>query len=213
MGVPLGLGRPYWADDPDFDLEFHLREIALPGSGTEDQLGEQVSRIHARRLDRTRPLWEMYLIHNVEGGRSAIYSKVHHAAIDGVSGAEDSRPRSWTSRQSPATWKRPTEPWAPAALPNGVEMFGKGVLQAVQQPADLARRLPKVLPHLADLPGVSNVPGIRTVSELAGAVARLTGRSETDEGAERRTLRAPGTPLNGSITAPPAVRVRLVAAG
>ena len=86
--VPLGLGRPYWVDDPDFDIEFHLREVTLPEPGDDRQLAEQVARIHARPLDRTRPMWEMYLIHGVSGGRSAVYSKVHHAAIDGLSGAE-----------------------------------------------------------------------------------------------------------------------------
>ena len=86
--VPLGLGRPYWVDDPHFDIEFHLRELALPTPGTREQLGEQVARIHARQLDRSRPLWEAYVITGLEGGRCAFYSKIHHAAIDGVSGAE-----------------------------------------------------------------------------------------------------------------------------
>src|SRR5690242_17188443 len=86
--VPFGLGRPYWVDDPEFDIEFHLRELSLPKPGDDAQLGEQVSRIHARPLDRSRPLWELYLIHGLSGGRQAIYSKAHHAAIDGVSGAE-----------------------------------------------------------------------------------------------------------------------------
>ena len=60
--VPLGLGRPYWVDDPHFDIEFHMRELALPSPGTREQLGEQVARIHARQLDRSRPLWETYVI-------------------------------------------------------------------------------------------------------------------------------------------------------
>jgi WS/DGAT/MGAT family acyltransferase len=64
--VPLGLGLPYWVDDPDFDLEYHLRDVALPAPGDEQQLGEQVARIHSRPLDRSRPLWEMYLIHGLE---------------------------------------------------------------------------------------------------------------------------------------------------
>ncbi|HKE69474.1 MAG TPA: wax ester/triacylglycerol synthase domain-containing protein, partial [Nocardioidaceae bacterium] len=86
--VPLGLGNPYWVHDPVFDLEYHLREIALPQPGSPKQLGEQVSRIHSRPLDRSRPLWEAYLIHGLEGGLAAFYGKVHHAAIDGMSGAE-----------------------------------------------------------------------------------------------------------------------------
>jgi len=199
VSVPLGLGRPYWADDPDFDLEFHLREIALPGAGTETQLGEQVSRIHARPLDRTRPLWEMYLIHNVEGGRSAVYSKVHHAAIDGVSGAEilatvmDVTPE-------PRAVDQPEEDWVPDVVPSGVEMLGRGVLQAVRQPAELVRSLPKALPHLVDMPGAANLPGVRAVSDLAGTLTRLAGRAGPTD-VEHRTFFAPRTPLNGPITA------------
>ena len=86
--VPFGLDRPWWIEDPDFDLEFHVREIALPAPGNREQLAEQVARIHSRPLDRARPLWEMYFIEGLEGGAVALYTKTHHAAIDGVSGTE-----------------------------------------------------------------------------------------------------------------------------
>ena len=86
--VPLGLDHPYWIDDADFDLEYHVREIALPAPGGDDQLGEQVARICARPLDRSRPLWEIYLIYGLEGGHVAMLTKIHHAVIDGMSGAE-----------------------------------------------------------------------------------------------------------------------------
>jgi WS/DGAT/MGAT family acyltransferase len=86
VDVPLGLDQPYWIEDPDFDIEYHVRELALPAPGDDAQLAEQAARLHARHLDRRRPLWEMYLIHGLSGGRVAIYTKVHHAAIDGVSG-------------------------------------------------------------------------------------------------------------------------------
>ncbi len=88
LEVPLGLDQPYWVDDPDFDLEYHIREIALPRPGNQDQLTEQVSRLHSRPLDRRRPLWEMYLITGLENDQIAVYTKVHHSAIDGASGAE-----------------------------------------------------------------------------------------------------------------------------
>ena len=88
LEVPLGLDQPYWVDDEDFDLEFHVREIALPAPGSDAQLAEQVSRLHSRPLDRTRPLWEAYLISGLANQRQAVYTKIHHAAIDGVSGAE-----------------------------------------------------------------------------------------------------------------------------
>ncbi|MFF4620952.1 WS/DGAT/MGAT family O-acyltransferase [Nonomuraea jabiensis] len=86
--VPLGLDHPYWAEDPGFDLGNHLFELTLPAPGDDWQLADAVAEIHARRLDRAHPLWEMHLINGLTDGRVAVYTKVHHAAIDGVSGAE-----------------------------------------------------------------------------------------------------------------------------
>ena len=88
LNVPFGLDQPYWVDDADFDIEYHVREIALPRPGSDAQLDEQVSRLHARPLDRSRPLWEIYLITGLAKRRAAVYTKIHHAAIDGASGAE-----------------------------------------------------------------------------------------------------------------------------
>ena len=86
--VPLGLALPYWVPDDHFDLGFHCREIALPPPGSTGQLAEQVARIYSRRLDRSRPLWELYLIHGLPDGRVALLTKIHHAAVDGMSGGE-----------------------------------------------------------------------------------------------------------------------------
>ncbi|WP_327590850.1 wax ester/triacylglycerol synthase family O-acyltransferase [Nonomuraea sp. NBC_00507] len=86
--VPLGLDHPYWAPDPGFDIGNHLFELTLPEPGNDWQLADAVAEIHARRLDRAHPLWEMHLINGLPDGRVAIYTKVHHAAIDGISGAE-----------------------------------------------------------------------------------------------------------------------------
>jgi diacylglycerol O-acyltransferase len=197
--VPLGLGRPYWVDDPEFDLEFHLREVALPLPGNPQQLGDQVARIHARPLDRTRPLWEMYLIHGVDGDRAAIYSKIHHAAIDGVSGAEI-----LATIMDLTEEPRVVEDidWTPGPLPGRVELLERGLLSTVTQPWDLLRTVPKTLPHLADLPGAANVPGIRAISDVSAAVARVvTGGAAASGPAERRELRPPRTPFNGPITA------------
>src|ERR1700753_1585303 len=88
LEVPLGLDQPYWIDDPDFDIEYHVREIALPRPGSDAQLNGQVSRRHARPLDRSNPLWELYLITGLAKKRAAVYTKIHHAAIDGASGVE-----------------------------------------------------------------------------------------------------------------------------
>lgn len=115
--VPLGLARPYWADDPAFDLDFHVREVALPTPGSERQLGDLVARLHARPLDRTRPPWEMYVVTGLAGGRAAVYTKIHHAAVDGVSGAAllgamlDIRPE-------PRSVEPPSEPFARPRSPH-----------------------------------------------------------------------------------------------
>ncbi|NUW37807.1 DUF1298 domain-containing protein [Nonomuraea sp. SMC257] len=86
--VPFGLDHPYWAADPAFDIANHLFETVLPEPGDQRRLADEVARIHARRLDRAHPLWEMHLIRGLAGGLVAVYTKVHHAAIDGVTGAE-----------------------------------------------------------------------------------------------------------------------------
>lgn len=83
--VPFGLGYPFWADDPNFDLSYHLRHSALPAPGTDEQLCDYASRLISRPLDRSKPLWEIYCIDGLSGGRSAIVSKTHHAMVDGLS--------------------------------------------------------------------------------------------------------------------------------
>lgn len=197
--VPLGLGRPYWVDDPHFDLEFHLRELALPAPGTHAQLGEQVARIHARPLDRTRPLWEAYVITGVEGGRSAFYSKIHHAAIDGVSGAEiieTIMDRTIEPRQV----EPEIAPFVPRVMPSTVDLVRRGLQQMAVDPVEILRTVPKSLKYVDQLPGAANIPGTRLMSRTAGAVGRLLGDPQRDR-PDPRDLKPPRTPLNGAITA------------
>jgi diacylglycerol O-acyltransferase len=85
---PLGLGHPVWVDDPDFDLSYHVRHAALPTPGDTGQLTEYCCRILSRQLDRARPLWELYVIEGLEGGRVALLGKSHHAMIDGLAGMD-----------------------------------------------------------------------------------------------------------------------------
>ena len=88
VNVPFGLDLPYWIEDPDFDIDYHVRHHAVPAPGNPEQLAEVVSRIHAPPLDHRRPLWELYVIEGVDGGtRIAQMTKGHHATIDGASGA------------------------------------------------------------------------------------------------------------------------------
>ena len=186
--APLGLDHPYLIDDPDFDIEFHIRELALPGPGNDKQLAEQVGRLHSRPLDRSRPLWEMYLITGLEGGRAAVYNKVHHAAIDGVSGGDilgavlDASPAGRAMAQFPAF--EGEVPPAPAWL------FGKSLLALARQPMQAAR----VVTDLA-----RSIPGLATVVGPTLA-QRLPGRDD-DDVLPTAGLHAPGTPFNAPVSA------------
>jgi len=195
--VPLGLGRPYWVDDPHFDIEFHLRELALPAPGSREQLGEQVARIHSRQLDRSRPLWEAYVITGLEGGKGAFYSKIHHAAIDGVSGAEIIE-----TIMDITVEPREVEPeetaFVPRPMPSTVNLVQRGVRQMMVNPVEALRTLPRSLRYVDQLPGAANIPGTGLVSGAAGLVGRVLGEEAVE--IDARELKAPRTPLNGTIT-------------
>lgn len=151
--VPLSLDHPYWLEDPDFDLEFHVRHIALPKPGDWRQLCIQVARLHARPLDTARPLWEFTVIEgldNVEGlpkNCFAIVSKVHHAAIDGVSGAEMTAAiHDLAPDAQPAP---PEKPWLPEREPTAIELLSRTTANNVRQPFKLARVIAESVPALA----------------------------------------------------------------
>jgi diacylglycerol O-acyltransferase / wax synthase len=190
VDVPLGLDQPYWIEDPDFDIEFHVRELALPAPGSHRQLAEQAARLHARPLDRSRPLWEIYLIFGLAGGRAAIYSKVHHAAIDGVSGNDilaallDLSPE---GRALPEPPPRRTErqPSAAELLARSAVSLGRHPLRAARLSVGLLRSAPALVAN----PAWPRLP----------LVDRLLGR-DGDAVLSRPGLRAPRTPFNRSIT-------------
>src|SRR5258707_6380744 len=137
LNVPLGLDQPYWFDDPDFDIEDQIRELALPRPGSDAQLAEQIARLHARPLDRRRPLWEIYLITGLAKRRAAVYTKIHHSAIDGASGAElltvllDLSPE---GREVPAA-----EPFTPARPPGPAVLAALSAGPIPRPPADTVR--------------------------------------------------------------------------
>lgn len=153
--VPLSLDHPYWLEDPDFDIEYHVRHIALPKPGDWRQLCIQVARLHARPMDTARPLWEFTVIEgldNVEGlpkGSFAIVSKVHHAAIDGVSGAEMTA--AVHDVEPDAVPTPPEKPWLPERVPTAVELLSRTSVNNVRQPFKLARVVAESVPALARL--------------------------------------------------------------
>lgn len=159
--VPLSLDYPYWVDDGTFDVEYHVRELALPSPGDQRQLAEQVARIIGRQLDRARPLWEVYVIHGLEDGGVAVLTKMHHAAVDGVSGAEV------MSILLDDTTGREPEPGSPIAaesFPTEMEMFGRGLLGLMSQPFRVMRAGPTALPHLDDVPTIRHLPGVKAIA-------------------------------------------------
>ena len=109
---PLQMGRPMWVDDPCFNLEYHVRQTALPSPGGTEQLRALAGRIFSQRLDRTKPLWEMWVVEGLEGDRFALVSKTHHALIDGMSGV-DLASLLFDPTREPREVPPPEQPWQP----------------------------------------------------------------------------------------------------
>ncbi len=130
--VPGKLANPVWVDDQDFDVAFHVRRSALPSPGTEAQLRDLVARIMSRPLDRTRPLWEVYLVEGLEGGRFAILTKTHHAMVDGTVAVDIGQVILDTSPDSRPT---PELHWNPGKEPSGAELVAGAVVDTIRQPA------------------------------------------------------------------------------
>jgi len=153
VNVPMSLDHPYWIEDPDFDLEFHVRHIALPHPGDWRQLCIQTARLHARPLDREKPLWEAYVIEgldNVEGvpeGSFALVTKVHHAAIDGVSGAQIAA--AIHDLEPGSDVEPPSSAWAPERVPTGVELLTRSAVNTVRTPAKFGKLVYRSVPSLA----------------------------------------------------------------
>ncbi|MEL6870020.1 MAG: wax ester/triacylglycerol synthase family O-acyltransferase [Pseudomonadota bacterium] len=153
--VPMSLDHPYWIEDPDFDLEFHVRHVALPAPGDWRQLCIQAARLHARALDMNRPLWEVYVIEGldaVEGvpkGSFAVVSKIHHAAIDGVSGAEIAAALHDLSPMAEVS--PPARDWVAEREPSGIEMLARTTARTVTAPARLLKLARKTLPGVGRL--------------------------------------------------------------
>ncbi len=198
--VPFGLDHPYWINDPDFDIDFHVRHIAVPPPGRHDQLGELISRLVARPLDRSKPLWEVYVIEGLDDGNFGIVTKIHHAAVDGAAGSEltmmmlDATPDATHEPKKPITWRAESEP-------SVGELLARTSVEMMLRP----RKIAKVQVQLArEIARQTNIPAFNTVADLIRK--GLPGmsppvRTETqDELPPVPTSPAPGTPFNKSIT-------------
>jgi WS/DGAT/MGAT family acyltransferase len=203
--VPFGLDRPYWIEDPDFDIEQHIHHIAVPPPGSREQLADLVARLHARHLDRGRPLWELYVIDGLEGGLQAQYTKIHHCAVDGVTGRELMSLLLDPSRRARGEATAPV-PWSPDRSPTKTEMLARGLLSLAEPRRALKfqRRLWRTMVETSrgQLPGV-----LETAREslernpLARGLMNASPGQRPTEYLSEPALSAPRVSFNQRITA------------
>src|SRR5919202_6661368 len=143
------MGRPFWIDDPQFNIDYHVRHSALPAPGSEEQLRALVGRIFSQRLDRSKPLWEVWLVQGLEDGRFALISKTHHALVDGISGVDISTVL-FDSEPVPPKLPHEGEPWRPHPEPSSLDLAARGIRGLVRTPFELAGRAAAAARHPAE---------------------------------------------------------------
>jgi WS/DGAT/MGAT family acyltransferase len=186
--VPGRLANPVWVDDEDFDVSYHVRRSALPRPGSDDQLQEFVARIQSRRLDRRRPLWEVYLIEGLAGGRFAVVTKSHQALVDGINALDIAhvivdRVDGDRAEGEDRADRQISQTWRPAPGPTDVELVASAVADVVRRPSQL---VDNVRGAITDVKAVSR-PVISAFGAIASTVARTAVRP------------APVSPLNAEI--------------
>jgi WS/DGAT/MGAT family acyltransferase len=168
--VPGNVARPVWVDDAGFDVDFHLRRAALPAPGGRRELADFVQRVHSRPLDRSRPLWEIYLIEGLEDGAVAVLSRAHHAMIDGISGIDIATvmfdfslepqvlaPEAWRPEPEPSRLELLREALREQAV-HPVESLADAARQAARTPARAAAGIGAALSGVRDLLGMGSPP-------------------------------------------------------
>jgi WS/DGAT/MGAT family acyltransferase len=174
--VPLDQGRPVWVDDPHLNLDYHVRQTALPAPGSEEQLRNLAARIFSQQLDRSKPLWELWLVEGLRDNRFAIVGKSHHALVDGISGVDittvlfdlDPEPQG-----APAS----APPWLARPEPTDVKLLGDAIKERLTSPAEIVRGVRHVL------------RGPRQVLRSIGQTSKMLGAG----------MSAPGTVFNVEI--------------
>src|ERR1700727_1176330 len=164
--VPLNQGRPVWVDDPHFNVRFHVRHTALPAPGGDQQLRRLAGRVFSQALDRSRPLWELWLVEGLADDRFAVLSKTHHALVDGISGV-DIVSVLFDSSPDPMPVSAPEQQWIPRPLPSSAQLLADALLERATVPAEIARGVKATLRGPRQVAGrVGNAVG------GVGAVAR-----------------------------------------
>jgi diacylglycerol O-acyltransferase / wax synthase len=164
--TPLGLSNPVWADDPDFDLAWHVRHVALPSPGSEAQLRELVGRVMSQPLDFARPLWQLYLVEGLEGKRHAVISKTHHALVDGVS-AVDVGTILLDPNEDGTEMEVPAQAWDPD-VPSPEMLLVRAASERVRSPL---RRARKTAQDALTMPRDTANRVMRTAEGFAGLAA------------------------------------------
>jgi WS/DGAT/MGAT family acyltransferase len=179
--VPYDQGRPVWVDDPHFNLRYHLRHTGLPHPGTDEQLKALAGRVFSQRLDRRRPLWEIWLVEGLEGGRFALVAKTHHALVDGVSGV-DLATVLFDVSPEPSPVPPPERPWYPRPAPGRSQLLADALAERLTVPGEAAR-------------------AVRALTRAPRRIAGEVAQSAAGVGAALSTLLrpAPPSPLNVPI--------------
>ncbi len=182
MEVPFRLGHPVWVEDADFDIDYHVRLAAVPQPGGLRQLADLAGDITGRQLDRSRPLWEMWVIEGLAGGRIGFIAKMHHSTVDGVSGAAllsvlfDLAPE-------PAPETLPPAVPVDRRVPSGFELMSQAVVARTLRPLDITRDLLRTGQHVLNVRRVRQEP-----------------RNQAPQAKAALPLSAPRTSFNGSVT-------------
>jgi diacylglycerol O-acyltransferase / wax synthase len=143
--VPLGQGRPVWTDDPHFNPYYHIRHTALPKPADEDALKRLAGRLFSQRLDRSKPLWEIWLVQSMSGGRFALIAKTHHALVDGISGVDITTVLFDTAREPAPTGADSGQSWSAKPLPGSAKLLGEALLERTTVPGEMARGARRLL--------------------------------------------------------------------
>jgi diacylglycerol O-acyltransferase len=136
--VPFRLGHPYWIDDRDFDLDYHMHRAVLPSPGGAEELARFVGDVCSRQLDRSKPLWEMHVVEGLEHGRVAMVSKIHHSTIDGVSGAE-LLAQLFDLEADPPPRDPPETPAGMDTMPSELQLVALALAHRVAKPVEITR--------------------------------------------------------------------------
>jgi WS/DGAT/MGAT family acyltransferase len=188
--VPWDIDHPIWIDDEELDIDYHIRNLGLPKPGTMQQLEELVGRLHSNFLDRSRPLWEFYVIDGLADGRVAIYTKIHHAAVDGGAGMALTNMMYDTSPAGRQVAPPPPSSSVKHAPPDALELIGGAYRNMLSQQVSALQKIPDILKAIASV----TMPVVRNVVRLP--TQRLPN------------LIAPKTILNATITSQRAFTAR-----